>query len=89
MENKLYKYHKPGNIMSLKNEQVQMHNEMPVPFLFISQGNVDAFMQNIAPRDTAGMATGWREGPTVTSALQLAVTNYVPLGQGPSKTPAE
>lgn len=44
MENKLYKYHKPGNIMSLKNERVQMHNEMPVPFLFISQGNVDAFI---------------------------------------------
>lgn len=34
MENKFYKYHKPGNIMSPKNARVQTHNETPVPFHF-------------------------------------------------------
>lgn len=69
-----------------------MHNEMAVPILCVSQGNVDAFMHKTAPGDTAGRATVWREGPTVTSALQLAVTNYVPQDKGQvkpqlSKTP--
>lgn len=36
MENKLYKYNKPGNVNVSLKIKVQMHKEMPVPFLFIS-----------------------------------------------------